>query len=157
MKVAAARDATAARKAPIPRPSTSDVLDAFDHAGDVAGRELKPGDFRWKYLGKLNIEQLSAYDDFGSWLDIDPKEAAAMTPWERIHELEHFRGIPWATRASAWGARGIPPIVIVSVPDEDGRVATMIADGRGRTNFVALTGKSVHAWHAIHRSIRGWK
>lgn len=72
------------------------------------------------------VAQLRHYDDIDSWLSLEPYELQ-----EDESALGTFRGSRWANMARDWRSpEDIPPIVVF-VSSE----VSVIADGRGRTNY----------------------
>ncbi len=130
------------------RPSDRDVADAIQHAGG----EWKSSDFDAKYLGVLSPAQLGQYDDLDSWVELDASDFRGRTVAEQRATLAEFRGEKWADMAMTWKRSGVPPIVVMTWPDEDGGEITQIADGRGRVNAAVALGMKVPAWHYTFRA-----
>jgi len=114
--------------------SYKDLYDAIEHA-DWEDQGWTLEDFDIEYLGELTPEQLEEYDDLSSWVEVDEED-----------DLEGFRGEEWLNRAKKWKESGIPPIVVISAPDE-GTLRTQIGDGRGRVNFAVAHEMSVPTYH----------
>lgn len=142
-------------RAVVPLPSTIDLENALEHFYSVANSEEfgmhTPDEFDLRYLGMLSVKQLKKYDDVSSWLETDPDEYKGQGLFDKLEGLRDFRGDEWAEMAAQWLIKGIPPIVIVTAPDENGMLYTVIGDGRGRVNFAHLMEKKVPAYEMIYK------
>jgi hypothetical protein len=123
--------------------SEKDLYDAIEHADIYGDQKWTLEDFDIEYLGELTPEQLEYYDDLSSWVEVDEEE----------EDIESYRGKEWADRAKKWKESGIPPIVIISAPEE-GKLHTQIGDGRGRVNFAVAHQMSVPAYHMKWRDLK---
>lgn len=84
----------------------------------------------------LPIKELSTYDDFGSWVEIESNSLKTLSDEEKKEEISRFRGGRWPVLALDWIREcRIPPIVVV-----EGKEMTMIGDGRGRVNIAVGMG-----------------
>lgn len=133
------------RKNP-PPPTQKDLVEAISHA-DVYREGWTLSDFRVEYRGVFHGEDLDQYDDLSGWLDLDSLDDE--------EDLIGFRGEAWAKRAKKWG-KNIPPIVVITAPDEDegGRLHTQIGDGRGRVNYSVYSGIPLHVYEMTYVSPR---
>lgn len=121
-----------------PRAREQDMLDAIEHA-DLYGQGWTLDDFIVSPLGEMPIDRIRGFDDFSSWVDVDPSDYEGLSVEERVEKLAEFRGPEWARRAAKWLTEGVPPIVVIDAPDEDG-LHEQIGDGRGRINFALAMG-----------------
>ena len=138
------------------KPSRRDLLNAVEHASVSSSEEdFSLEDFDLEYLGNLTRDELSYYDSFSGWLDIEEGDFSDATEEERFDELEHFRGEEWAKRALLWLETGkIPPIVVITYPSDDSFM-TEIGDGRGRVNFANLFDiERLEVWHLKHKDYK---
>ena len=119
------------------RNADSDIADACEYVGEMLGTE--PPEFEVSE-GRLPLDEVLEWDDYGSWGEWSEGELVPMT-WDEVRdELASFRGDEWASEALHWLDDGIPAIVLAELDDG----TRMIADGRGRTSFaVGFNFKSV--------------
>ena len=122
------------------RASERDMLDAIEHADLYGDQGWTIDDFVVTPLGEVSMDRIQAFDDFSSWVDVDPEDYEDMSAEERLDQLAEFRGPKWAQRAETWLVDGVPPIVVIDAPDEEGRMHEQIGDGRGRINFALAMG-----------------
>lgn len=138
-----------------PNVARDDLLAAVEFANEfnLADAPFRLADFSLRYLGRFTVKELERFDDIGAWLDIRPGDGDGLTRSQQIEELYPFRGRAWAERARTWLRVGIPPIVVVEFPDEEGRANIAIGDGRGRVNVAALTGRRVPVYQLTYRGL----
>jgi hypothetical protein len=117
--------------------SRQDMEDALEHMADYTGespdeyRDLSVNDF--VVTNKImTMDELSQYDDFGSWPEWQEGELAEMDEEERMSEIDSFRGSSWANRAKQWIQTGRWPTIVVVELDNG---YTAIGDGRGRVSL----------------------
>jgi hypothetical protein len=130
-------------------PSRRHMLDAIEHADVYGDRKWKLSDFKIEYLGFLDMDELSQYDDFSSWVEVtDPAD------------LSDFRQGDFHYPA---GER-MPPVIIITAPDpeedssahlstgkQSGSCMTQVGDGRGRINYAHAHNERLHAYHMIFK------
>lgn len=116
-------------------PAERDLEDALCHANDIEGHDLQLSDFEVVDLGTVSLDEVAQYDDFSSWVEVDPRDYRGLSSAERIEQLADFRGPEWAERTRRWLSTGIPPIVLVETP-----TFQAVGDGRGRVNFAFAMG-----------------
>jgi hypothetical protein len=119
----------------VPQPDPVHMRDAIQHA-DWSDAGWTETDFTLRYLGLLSADDIEEFDDFSSWVDV-----------ENPADLEGFRG---GSFAKASRNAQMPPIIIITAPDE-GECHTQIGDGRGRVNWAVAHNAKLHAWHMIHK------
>jgi len=112
------------------------MLDAIQHADVYGDSGWTPDDFTLTFEGCLTVKDLEHYESL-DWLD----------ELDTADELPRFRGEAWAMMARRWTTEGIPPILLITTPDEDGIPSTQVGDGRGRTLFAALMKMRLPVWH----------
>ena len=122
-----------------PRASEQDMLDAIEHADVYGDQGWTLDDFTITSLGAVPMDRIRSFDDFSSWVDVDPSDYEGLSVEDRVEKLAEFRGPEWAQRAEKWLTEGVPPIVVIDAPDEDG-MHEQIGDGRGRINFALAMG-----------------
>jgi len=118
----------------IPKPKPENIKDAIEHA-QTYGENWKPSDFKIKYIGFLSPDEIKNYDDISSWVEVETPE-----------DLEDFRSGSF----SGGPDLNIPPIIVITAPDEDGCL-TQIGDGRGRVNWAIAHNKKLHVYHMVHK------
>ena len=123
-----------------PRASERDMLDAIQHADVYGDQGWTLDDFTITPLGEVSMDRISEFDDFSSWVDVDPSDYEGLSVEERIEKLSEFRGPKWSARAERWLKEGVPPIVVIDAPDSEGGLHEQIGDGRGRINFALAMG-----------------
>lgn len=137
------------------KPSSRDIADAIQHADSYGTADWDSSDFSLNFLGNLTASEVGQYDDLSSWMELRSKDFEGLSLKEKMQLLADFRGKKWAERASTWLKDGIPPIVIITYPDEDsGQPNTVIGDGRGRVNFASAFNIRVPTWELTHKSLR---
>lgn len=121
--------------------SVKDMEDAIQHADTYGDQGWTINDFKIINLGEISLERIADYDDFSSWVDIDPEEFSGLSTDERLALLADFRGQEWANRAATWLKTGVPPIVVIEAPVvSENELYQQIGDGRGRVNFAFAMG-----------------
>jgi hypothetical protein len=130
-----ARSPVMVRTNPALEVSERDLEDALQHVRDFDGDGLELADFEIVNLGEVPLDQIEEYDDFSSWVEVEPDDYASLSPAQRVEQLAEFRGDAWARRARRWLTEGIPPIVLVETPS-----FSAVGDGRGRVNFAFAMG-----------------
>lgn len=131
----------------------TDIQEAIDFIEAFTGKQYKKSDFYTEYLGKLKTNDFYAYDDYLSdWLRIDQGELN--TPGGDVI-LNEYRGYNWANKAIRWIENDdIPPVIIVSAPDEEGKWYTAVGDGRGRINLANGLDIAIPAYHLVYKNIQ---
>ena len=121
-----------------PLPKKEDLEDAIQHADIYGDQGWVIEDFDIEFLGYLTTDEISQYDDFSSWIDVEPNE-----------ELdESFRGSEWLHRSQQWNEANTPPVIVISAPVvSENELYTQIGDGRGRINFAVSKGIKLPVYH----------
>lgn len=122
----------------------SDLLDAVQQA-DLAGDQgWTIDDFDVVYVGHKTLSTIRRFEDWGGWIDVDPRDFDGLTKEQRLKQLEDFRGAAWAHRAAGWleGSKpSIPPVVVIQAPIvSENQLDWQIGDGRGRINLALAMG-----------------
>lgn len=132
----------------------ADLQDAVEMA-DVYGIGLKVDDFKVKKLGWITLDHIEEYEDFFSWVEVDPEDFTDLSFDERIKEFEgSVSSRKFSDRIHKWKKSGIPPVVLITAPDEEDntRMRTQLGDGRGRVQFAMAFGlKRLPAVHMIYK------
>lgn len=130
----------------------TDIRDAIQVAEALGETQLNPADFDIEYLGMLTADEFREYDDIDAWMDIEP---GVLNTNEVDTILNEFRGYEWAGRSLEWVFENkIPPVIVVTAPDKDGRLFTVIGDGRGRVNLANGFDMAIPAYHLVHKAAR---
>ncbi len=133
-------------------PRVEDLVDAIEHAevsAMVPTGTWALEDFDLKYIGMLSADDLMYYDDIEAWYAIGPEDVKGMSEDQKLTILKGFRGREWIERVKRWRKRGtweIPPLIVITHPDEGG-LYTQIGDGRGRAVLANILGICVPVWH----------
>jgi hypothetical protein len=134
----------------------SDLQDAIDHA-DIYRIGLDVKDFKVKKLGWISLDDIEYYESF-DWLEVDPDEFDGLSFDEKIEELEdQISTRKLRDKIIKWRHSGIPPIVLITAPDEEDneKMRTQLGDGRGRVQFAMAFGlKKLPAVHMIHKKAK---
>lgn len=117
-----------------PAPLSSNIRDAIEHAS--AYGEFERNDFILKYEGLKDVDDLNSFDDLSSWLETDTEEDLANFRQGSFNKPKH----------------DVPPIIVITVPTEEGGCITQIGDGRGRVNYAHVHHMKLHVWHLIHKN-----
>lgn len=121
-----------------PKPQHANIMDAISHA-DINDTNWKPVDFIFKYEGYLSISELHQFDDLSGWLEANS-----------VEDLETYRDGAWNNKP-----HDVPPIIIITAPNEENVCYTQIGDGRGRVNYANVHKLKLHVWHLIHKKCTG--
>jgi hypothetical protein len=123
------------------KPDIDDLNDAIQHADVYGDQEWTLADFTVVPLGEQTLARIRQHEDWGGWIDVDPRDYEGLSVEERLAELESFRGAAWVERAREWLKTGVPPIVIIDAPTVvDYQLERQLGDGRGRVNFALAMG-----------------